>query len=171
MSRLVLSMAESNPYQPPAAQSSAEETRRYLLLPTAVLRGIGIVSILLAALGLLYNGVYFFADFGSITKDLPYFHQAFYALSAISILCYAFLIASGIQFIRLKTRAVWPFVVFEVIFFFAVGLLWLLPSIGPSIAAATGVAIGGMMFQGLLLFPIWAIPACLWAGHHSTRAE
>jgi len=137
-------------------------------LPKAILRGVGMVSILLALLGLFYNGLSLSANFSQFhdDRDVPFFYPAFYTMSAICILCFVLLLVLGIQFIRIKLGAVRVFVflvVFEVLYILAIGPMWLLPSVGHSIAAATGVANGGMMFQAFILFPVWAIPASLWA--------
>jgi hypothetical protein len=100
-------------------------------------------------------------------KDLPYFYQAFYAMSAICILCYLTLIFCGVAFLRRTVRFVWLFVsimIFEVVYFFSLGFfLWPMPQLGLSVAGATGVANGGLMVQFLILFPLWGSILALWA--------
>lgn len=118
--------------------------------------------------GLFYNGSSLSVDFSQFhdEQELPFFYPAFYTMSAICILCFLLLLALGVQLIRMKSGAVSLFVlllIFEVLYTLAIGPMWLLPSVGRSIGAATGVANGGMMFQAFVLFPIWAIPASLWA--------
>ena len=136
--------------------------------PKILLILIGIFSIILGALGLLYNAGTLFADFSSVTEqnDQPYFYPAFYTMSAICITCYLILILIGICLIRLNRIAAYllpAVLIFEVIYFFSLGVLWLIPNLGPSIAAATGIANGGLMFQFLTLFPIWASILALWS--------
>lgn len=64
---------------------------------------------------------------------------------------------------RLRTGRLLAFVlVFEVGYFFAVGSMWREPTVGSSIAAATGIANGGLMVQFLILFPVWG-PTAMWA--------
>lgn len=55
---------------------------------------------------------------------------------------------------------------FEIVYFFSLGMLWLAPSMGMSVAAATGVANGGLMAQFLILFPLWAPLLAFWARRH-----
>jgi len=126
-----------------------------------VLIVIGIISIVLGILGLWYNTKTFSASFSDLTEEheIPYFYPAFYIMSTVCICCFLALIMSGIQFVRLKTNFLKIFIgilVFEVIYFFSIGLFWLIPNIGISIGAATGVANGGLTFQAVILFPLWA---------------
>ena len=137
-------------------------------IPKVTLRVVGVVSIALALLGFFYNGTTITADFSQLQNehDIPFFYPAFYVMSAVCLTCFVLLLVFGIKFFQLKPQAVPLFVlllVFEVLYFLAIGPMWLLPSIGGSIAAASGVANGGLMFQAFILFPIWSIPASLWA--------
>ncbi len=127
----------------------------------AALIGVGVSSVLLALLGLIYNMMSLRADFSALQGqvDAPYFYPAFYIMSAICIVCYFALLYIGVQLMRGRTNVVLLLVlvvVFEILYSFAVGSLWLLPDYGMSIAAATGVANGGLMIQAFLLFPLWA---------------
>lgn len=129
---------------------------------------VGVASILMAAIGLLYSLTTLFMDFSDLTSDhdFPYFYPAFYTMSGICIGCYIVLLACGVQFIRLRTRLIGLFVgviIFEVVYFISIGLMWLIPGIGMSIGAATGVANGGLMFQAFILFPLWAPLLAGWA--------
>jgi hypothetical protein len=122
---------------------------------------VGAISIILALLGWSYNFVTLRADYSAPPHPIgePYFYWALYTMSTVCIVCYALLFYIGVQMIRGKTdvvRLLTFLIVFEVLYFFAVGSLWLMPEYGRSIAAATGVSNGGMMFQLLVLFPIWA---------------
>ena len=136
-----------------------------------ILRVIGLISIILAGLGLWYNSKTLFADYSDVFTDrsIPYFYPAFYTMSAICIICYVVLIIIGIQFLRLRTglrRIFAGVLIFEFIYFFSLGFLWLPPDIGRSIGAATGVANGGLMLQAFILFPLWAPFAVGWAGRN-----
>ena len=65
----------------------------------------------------------------------------------------------SIDLIRGHFRTVMPFtvvVIAEVVYFFSISILWLVPKINMSVAAATGVANGGLMIQFIILLPIWA---------------
>ena len=144
-----------------------------MTVPNVFLRSIGIASILLAAWGLLYNAMFILPEFflGSDEPAGPYFYPAFYTMSAICIACYVLLLTLGIQFVRLNTSNLGLFVflfLFEIIFIEVVFILWKQPTFGMSIAEATGVANGGLMLQKWTLFPLWAIPAVLWARHKLT---
>jgi hypothetical protein len=141
-------------------------------LPKYVAVTVGLVGVLTALLGLLYNAVTASAAFQGRFSDLvlqdgvPHFYLAFFCMSAICVGCYSLLLVCCIGFIRLKTRAIGWFtglVVFEVLYFVGVSGLWLSRTMGPSIAAATGVANGGLMAQFLILFPLWAPIALYWS--------
>lgn len=106
---------------------------------------------------------------GESRQDTPYFYPAFYIMSAICMGCYALLTIFGVQFIRGRAFHVGWFttlLLFEIVYFFSLGMLWLAPSIGMSIAAATGVANGGLMAQFLIFFPLWAPLLAFWAQRH-----
>jgi len=131
---------------------------------SAILKIVGGVAIAVAIGGLWYNfsGLLTFLTNREHDPEIPYFLPVFVTMSAICVVCYVFLILSGVQFIRGRL-GVFPLfkgvLVFEVIYFFSIGAMWLIPKIGMSIAAASGVANGGLMLQAFILFPLWAIPA------------
>lgn len=146
-----------------------------MALPNVFLRSIGVASILLAALGLLYNAMFILPEFflGSDDPAGPYFYPAFYIMSAICVACYLLLLTLGIQFVRLNTSNLGLFVflfLFEIIYIKVVFILWNHPTIGMSVAEATGVANGGLMLQRWTLFPLWAVPVLLWARYKLTTA-
>ncbi|MDZ4657294.1 MAG: hypothetical protein SH868_06905 [Bythopirellula sp.] len=131
---------------------------------------VGVVAIVTSCFGLCYNAMSAFSalsgTFDQLLKqeDLPYFHQAFWIISGVCVICFIMLIACGIDLVRSRLR--WSLLVilvllFEVGYFFAVGSIWLAPNIGQSVAAATGVANGGLMAQFIIFFPLWA-PLLLW---------
>ena len=123
---------------------------------------IGIVAIICAAFGLFYNlrsvGYIFSDAMRELDKDAPYFYPAYFIMSGVCVICYLLLMASGIQFLRGRLGWISAFIallIFEVVYFFAVAFLWMLPGIGRTVAAASGVANGGLMFQFVILFPLW----------------
>lgn len=130
--------------------------------PRHALRFLGVASIILAGCGLWYNLIGLGASFGA-DANTPYFWHAYYTMTAICMACYLSLLFIAIQFIRLKTswfKAFVCVVVFEVAYFFGIGIIsmsvfWSSPDLVLSVAAAFGVANGGLMFQFGTLFPIW----------------
>jgi hypothetical protein len=87
-------------------------------------------------------------------------------MSAICIVCYLTLLVIGVQFLRLNASLLRLFsavMIFEVVYFFTIAFAWMSPGIGMSIAAASGVANGGLMLQLLPLFPLWGPLLAHWA--------
>jgi hypothetical protein len=131
-----------------------------------LVRTVGWLAIALGIVGLWYNlsGLPRFLRGVEFDPEAPYFLHAYLVMSLTCVACYVLLIRFGIQFVRhdlRHTEAFRQLMVFEVLYFLSIGLLWLLPDkIGMSIAAATGVANGGLMFQAFLLFPFWS-PAAI----------
>jgi hypothetical protein len=147
-------------------ESSATAHRR-ANIPSIV---VGVFLLLTAAVGLYYNATStisaFRGDFDPMLKkdDLPYFYHAFFTMSAICIFCYVVLLVCAVDLVRSRlrwSRLVTLILILEVGYFFAVGSLWLEPTIGHSVAAATGVANGGLMAQFIILLPLWG-PLLLW---------
>jgi hypothetical protein len=134
---------------------------------------VGVASLAVAVFGAWYN----FSTFGAVAADLqpdpkaPYYHQAFYIMSGFCVAFYLALAAIGIQLIRGKTN-VWGWllgvVILEVAYFVATSFLWLSPTLGVSVASATGVSSGGLMIQLITLFPVWA-PLVAWLASRSLR--
>ena len=132
---------------------------------------LGIVAIVCAVLGLVYNAAtLFFALQGAFEQvihdfEAEHFYPVFYAMSAICVLSYAVLLWCGVQFLRSPAppaRTFTALLVFELLYFWSPGVLSQLPSVGLSIGAATGVANGGLVVQGAILLPIWGPPVALW---------
>jgi hypothetical protein len=133
---------------------------------------LGVISIICSILGLLYNISMLYACFSGAFEELIkenklfYFYQSFYTMSAICIVFYLLLFFCGIYFIKLLIRFVWLFIsvlVSEIVYFFSIGALgWNLGDVSHSIAAATGVANGGLMIQVFILFPLWGSILALW---------
>jgi len=136
---------------------------------------VGIVAVLLAAGGVLYTAasLYTVASGGidelAIEARTPYVHSAFYVMATICLFFYAVVLVCGVQFIRLRSSLWWLFsavLVAEVVFYFLVGWLWSHPTLGDSIAGASGISSGGLVYQFLLLFPLWA-PIVVWFAHRT----
>lgn len=128
---------------------------------------VGVFAVITTLFGIYYNAVSILAAVRGRFEpvdDVPYFYAAFYTMSGICVLCYVCLLVCGIDLVRSRLRW-WRLValilIFEVVYFFMVGWLWLEPTIGRSVAAATGVANGGLMAQFAILLPLWA-PILLW---------
>ena len=133
---------------------------------------VGVVALITALLGIIYNVPIIIGamrgTFDQMVKngDEPYFYPAFYIMSGICLACYIVLVVCGIDLIRSRlrwARLVTLILLFEVGYFFAVASLWLQPTIGRSVAGATGVSNGGMIAQFLILFPLWGPLLLLWA--------
>lgn len=130
---------------------------------------VGLVAIILGSRGLWFNFNSLSVHY-SVDDKLPYFYQAFYFMSGICLVCYLALIGCGFQFLRGQVSAVGLFIgilAFECVYFLGLGLTWAILSyhlsVGSSVAAATGVANGGLMYQFNILFPIWGSIAAYWA--------
>jgi len=140
--------------------------------PKALMVVIAVVALLTALFGLYYNGISMFTaiigGFSDLTTQhgLSHFYPAFYTMSAVCILCYALLLTCSIALLRSRlrwSRLLTGVLIFEVVYFFVVAVLLKAPTIGLSIAAAMGVANGGLMVQFIILFPLWAPFALRWA--------
>ncbi len=141
----------------------------------AILITVGIVSIIMSAVGIFYNMMTLSMDFSDAIEEMEilHFNPAFYTMSAICIGCYIVLLICGIQFIRLRTGRLKLFIdlcIYELLFFLAIGPIGLIPEIGLNITAAAGVATGGLAFQLLLLFPFWTPLLAAWAGRRLNAA-
>lgn len=152
----------------------------YSKIPDRALVGVGITSAVLAVLGVWYNSTTLFADYSAVLvdlekeNDLSNFYAVFYTMSGICIAFHLSLLLSGIQLIRKKTN--WVFVlsaivITEIVYLLIVGQLWKNSVYGTSVAAATGVSSGGLMFQAFALFPIWAPATALWARHKKQHMQ
>lgn len=140
------------------------------------LRGVAAACVLVAGFGIYYTLMYF-----AVVHDLPpnaeepYFRRAYLTMVAICLIWYAALLGFSMHFWKLKTAWRYWFLgvlVAEAVYFFAIGLLWTLEDqdIARSVAAATGVANGGLMAQAVSLFPIWAPIIVFWAHANRTPA-
>ena len=140
--------------------------------PNIILRIIGVAALLCAAFGLWYN-ITVLGNFWSRRlhvdawrHDAPYFFPAYGIMSTICLACYALLAFFGIHFLHGRANHCRHFailMIFEVAYFFSIGVTWLIPGLGMSIGAATGVSNGGLMAQFIILFPLWAPILACWA--------
>jgi hypothetical protein len=136
----------------------------------AALRLVGTVVIACAVLGLLYNGAGLQAvasgalEEAAVAGSYPYLYHFYFLFSAICIGCFIALVICGLRLVRLVLSPIWPFVVVLAIecgIVFLTGRLWSHGEYGPSAAAATGIAQGGLMPQFAIFLPLWA-PLVAW---------
>ena len=139
------------------------------------LRGVGIVSVVVAVGGICYTLASLFAvatgaiDQVAVVYKTPHVHAAFYVMASTCMLFYGAVFVCGVQFIRLRSSFWWLFTAIlgaEVAFHFLVGWLWSHPTLGSSIAGASGISSGGLMLQFFILFPLWA-PIAVWLAHRN----
>jgi len=132
---------------------------------------IGIVTMLCALFGLFYNAqgiaVSLSGGFEGLVREhkMTHFYAAFYAMSAICVVCYLILFWGGYQLARRRFSVSWLLIsawLFEIVYFLVIGLTWRIPDVGGSIAGATGVANGGLMAQFFILLPFWGPLAIFW---------
>jgi hypothetical protein len=100
-------------------------------------------------------------------QETPYFYHAFYIMSFACVLFYIVLIALSIEILRgveLASTLLCIVLSLEVVYFFVSAAMWTHPNYGSSIAAAFGVANGGLLFQFATLLPLWA-PIVLWTAN------
>lgn len=125
---------------------------------------LGCTSLICSIFGLIYNIIFGAVSFSGTFDDLikshglVYFYPSFYLMFSITIACYLLLAVCGFYFIRyrpLYTRVFLGLLAFEVAYFLSFRFIVQLPKIGGSVAAASGVANGGLMAQFFILFPIW----------------
>jgi hypothetical protein len=135
-----------------------------------------VTTIICCLIGLLYNyntiAIIRTGAFERLPQE-PHFYPAFYTMSAICIVFNLVLICFSMDFLRGFFRCLKSFtivMVFKVINFFAIGAFWLHPTLGRSVASATGVANGGLMAQFLILLPLWA-PLVLFIAQRGTQGN
>jgi hypothetical protein len=130
----------------------------------SALRLVGISSVVLSSLGLIYLGFFLGGDY-SRREHPPFFSQAWYMMAGIKATLLIGALLAGLDFLALRTRRVTAFVVLEALILLTVfvpGMLWLNPVIGSSVAAASGI-FGGMFFHVATLFPLWGSALAIWA--------
>ena len=129
-------------------------------------RVVGALTLVCAGYGLYYNFCTFrgFRESPRRSDDPPHVREAFYTLSAICVVFYLLLTWIGVEFLLGHTDHWAMFVtvlVAEVIYLFALGILWARSPHAMSIGAASGISSGGLMAQWFILFPLWA-PIVVW---------
>jgi len=147
------------------------------LSPSVILKVVGILSVVGALFGLWYS----FTSYQRVTSptftfatDYPYFYPAFFVMIGFSTLLLLSMLWSGIQLYFQKQSVLQLFIatcVLTILFLVIVGSLWLNPIIGRSVAAATGVAGGGLSPFQIVLFPIWAPFLILWSFRKAAKVE
>lgn len=129
-----------------------------------LLRLAGAAALAMAAVGLWYTvfSISVVASGGvdqlSVEINAPHFHAAYYSMAVPCMVFYLTLAVCGFQFFRLNDRLRWLFVAvvaLEFLLDYSVGRLWSHPTYGHSVAAATGVALGGLSVQFMSGFPLW----------------
>jgi hypothetical protein len=132
---------------------------------------IGVVTMLCAVVGLLYNvqslAVGLSGKFDDIARAhvMRHFHAAFYLMSAVCILLFLVLLWGGYHLARRRLSVAGVLAVawlFEIAYIVAIRYTSRFSDIGGSIAGAAGVANGGMMAQFFILLPFWGPLAMLW---------
>lgn len=137
---------------------------------------VGGLSIVVAVIGIIYTVMYFYFVFEkAYDPELPYFKISYYSMVTICMIFYLILIYCGFVFLMLKTEFRKLFLILlllEVLYFFSLSFFWASSneSIAISVAAATGVANGGLMIQFITLFPLWAPIVVFW-GHRGLEVN
>jgi len=113
-----------------------------------------------------------FTDYLASQQDLAYFYPAFYLMSGVCIAFYSLLLTFGVCFVRLQlwcASLLAILLALELMYFLSIGVLWAaLGEVAMSVAAATGVANGGLMAQFIILFPLWGPVAAIWSRRRLT---
>jgi uncharacterized membrane protein YozB (DUF420 family) len=124
-----------------------------------VIRVVGVLNsaVLLLGVSFLAESVYKVATGRTKgTSDEPYFYVAFATMAAIEIVFICIFLLASFRFVRGNLSAIHPYsiaVLLYVVYVTNIGLMWRLGgSIGESIAAATGISSGTVLFAYLLFF-------------------
>jgi hypothetical protein len=137
--------------------------------PIITIRTVGVACIVLAISGYWYTYSTFIALKGHpFGPESPYFKNAYLIVASVCLVFYTLLLIFGSQFLLLILKYKYFFVgllVVEILYFFSIGLIWRIDNqqIVSSIASATGVANGGLMFQVLTGFILWGPVLLLWS--------
>lgn len=129
--------------------------------PGNVMVGFGFANIAYAVAGLALQLPVMFSFHSKFAPDpsKPYFFQAFYIMSSVEMI---FCIALGIIGVFLTMRnlkaVLWcdALFVLEVLFFVATAMLWIHPTLGMSVGAATGIGGMGLVLQIITGYPVIA---------------
>jgi hypothetical protein len=98
----------------------------------------------------------------------PYFLEVYRLMAGITTGCLVLLLVFSLRFLWLRTGSRWWFaglMLFEIAFTVSISVFWLSKNraLASSVGGATGVATGGLVLQDIVLFPLWAPFAVLWA--------
>lgn len=147
-------------------------------LASWVLRAVGVMSLILGLVGLVYNAVTLSADYSSFLQDSKnevdpkQFYTALYVMSGICVVFYIALFVMGTQLIKKKSgwsMGLLGLIILEVFYYVTIGVMWRNPQYGMSVAAASGVSSGGLSFQVFTLFPVWGPLVALWARRNQAK--
>jgi hypothetical protein len=124
-----------------------------------LVRIVGVLSLLFAAFSVLVCALMAIGILISPPKDLqPYFYSAYAVIAGGTFLLSLLLGFAGWSLARLRTARWWLLAFVCITFYFfmhQIGALWLHPKFGMSIAAATGVGLGGLMPIEASYFYAW----------------
>ncbi len=138
-------------------------------LASISIRIIGIACIALAIAGYWYTYSYYIALKGEpFDAEIPHFRTAYLIMIGVCLFFYTALFVFGVQFSILLVKYKYLFITLlgiELVYFLSIGFLWRIENqeVAKSIGAATGVANGGLVFQAVTGFVIWAPILLLWA--------
>ncbi|GMW02752.1 MAG: hypothetical protein AMXMBFR84_38880 [Candidatus Hydrogenedentota bacterium] len=143
-----------------------------------VLVAVGAVTLFVAVAGLLYNTVSLsrvsYLQELTVEHELHYFYPVYCVMSGICVASFLGLAYCGWHFIRARNGILSLFIgilLCEIVYFFTMIAISVIPGFGSNISAAAGVASGGLVFQGLLLFPVWAPLLATWASDRLNVGE
>ena len=132
--------------------AAAIESRRKLLILFGTLHlvfsilGLYVILTTVRSVGFLHDDA-----------DVPLVVECFYAMTIINTLFIASLALAGYRLLRSGVAAI-PFsnlvTVGEIVYFFLLPVVWLVPNLRTSVASATGIGNVGIMVQGVLLYPL-----------------
>lgn len=137
---------------------------------------VGIVSILMAAIGICFNLATIFFNILLATQATNNLcsRPVLFVASAISTICYLVLLFCGVQFVRLRTGLTVfglfvGVIVFEIVLFLFSGIMAAFFVSKTNFSLAYIMAMSGMMFQVYILFPLWAPCLAWWAARKIER--
>jgi hypothetical protein len=133
--------------------------------PSRTIRVLAVLNFVFAGIGLLVSGLSVLIRLlqgHENTAGQPYFEQAFWAMTSINYAFLGLLILGGVLLWHRKRSGVvlcTAVFVTEILYFLAIGYIWGAGSeaFAGSVAAATGVANGGVTPQVICGYPLVAI--------------
>lgn len=139
------------------AMPAEAPSRRSNLWP---LKTVGAAAVLFALLGLWHSAATLAQEAAGrfAPADEVLFRRILYPLTWCCVAGYIWQAEMGLRFLRGEKGALLRFtglLVGQTLFFFGLHAACLLPALRGDAAAAAGLATGGLLFQLLLLFPVW----------------